>query len=136
MSSLVPLPSCVHAFLQVLKVPSDLAYHGTGPMVSARVHDLSVLWRRTKQTFEACSRVSLVTMHIPSFLFTPCPVEQVCELVSGPPTYLSPFCLAGVNSLPPCLSLSLSLSVSLSLLPPPPLLLGRCATLPTYLCFV
>ncbi|KAL3141011.1 hypothetical protein ABBQ32_005525 [Trebouxia sp. C0010 RCD-2024] len=40
----------------VLKVPHDLAYFGTGPMVSARMHDLSVLWRRTHQLFEACSK--------------------------------------------------------------------------------
>lgn len=89
----VPSQSCGDACLQVLKVPADLAYHGTGPMVSARVHDLSVLWRRTKQMFEACSRVSLFAIHMPSSVpsvpFSPSPtpssVGQVCKLYS---TYL------------------------------------------------
>ena len=84
----VPSQSCGDACLQVLKVPADLAYHGTGPMVSARVHDLSVLWRRTKQMFEACSRVSLFAIHMPSSVpsvpFSPSPtpssVGQVCKL--------------------------------------------------------
>lgn len=41
---------------RILKTPAGLSYYGVGPMVSARVHDLDVLWSRTQQLFDACSR--------------------------------------------------------------------------------
>ena len=45
--------------VQVLKTPAALAYHGVGPMVSARVHDLHILWNRTFQLFDLCTKVCL-----------------------------------------------------------------------------
>lgn len=42
---------------QIMKTPAALSYHGVGPMVSARVHDLDILWARTFQLFELCSKV-------------------------------------------------------------------------------
>ena len=66
------------AWLQVLKTPADLSYYGTGPMVSARMHDLSVLWHRTHQMFEACSRVGPFLLHHLLLLPTAsCPDEHI-----------------------------------------------------------
>ncbi|DBA87273.1 TPA: Ribosomal protein S1 [Trebouxia sp. C0004] len=41
---------------RIMKTPQALSYHGVGPMVSARVHDLDVLWARTFQLFDLCSK--------------------------------------------------------------------------------
>lgn len=49
----------VSVCVQVLKTPAALAYHGVGPMVSARVHDLHILWNRTFQLFDLCTKVCL-----------------------------------------------------------------------------
>ena len=43
--------------VQIMKTPAALSYHGVGPMVSARVHDLDILWARTFQLFDLCSKV-------------------------------------------------------------------------------
>jgi len=45
--------------VQIMKTPAALSYHGVGPMVSARVHDLDILWARTFQLFDLCSKVGL-----------------------------------------------------------------------------
>lgn len=41
---------------RILKTPQALSYHGVGPMVSARVHDLDILWARTFQLFDLCTK--------------------------------------------------------------------------------
>lgn len=46
--------------VQILKTPQALSYHGVGPMVSARVHDLDILWARTFQLFDLCSKVGML----------------------------------------------------------------------------
>ena len=50
--------SCV--CVQIMKTPQALSYHGVGPMVSARVHDLDILWARTFQLFDLCTKVGLL----------------------------------------------------------------------------
>ena len=45
-----------------MKTPQALSYHGVGPMVSARVHDLDILWARTFQLFDLCSKVGFCTL--------------------------------------------------------------------------
>ena len=51
--------------VQILKTPQALSYHGVGPMVSARVHDLDILWARTFQLFDLCTKVGM--LHIFDF---------------------------------------------------------------------
>ncbi|KAA6425999.1 MAG: 30S ribosomal S1 [Trebouxia sp. A1-2] len=41
---------------RIMKTPQALSYHGVGPMVSARVHDLDTLWARTFQLFDLCTK--------------------------------------------------------------------------------
>ncbi len=45
-----------------MKTPQALSYHGVGPMVSARVHDLDILWARTFQLFDLCSKVGMLLL--------------------------------------------------------------------------
>ena len=37
------------ASLQVLSIPSDMAYGGRGPLLSARLVDLDMMWTRAEQ---------------------------------------------------------------------------------------
>ena len=63
----VHLEDCEKSFVsvQIMKTPQALSYHGVGPMVSARVHDLDILWARTFQLFDLCTKVGM--LHILDF---------------------------------------------------------------------
>jgi hypothetical protein len=39
---------------QVLKVPTDIEYNGRGPLLSARLVDLDMLWARGEQVIRLC----------------------------------------------------------------------------------
>lgn len=39
----------------MLKVPADMQYNGRGPLVSARLVDLDLLWGRAEQLLGACT---------------------------------------------------------------------------------
>lgn len=49
------LPRGLIREFQVLKVPADMQYNGRGPLVSARLVDLDLLWGRAEQLLGACT---------------------------------------------------------------------------------
>ena len=57
---MAPLRACAEGFgtpcPQVLGVPDDMEYYGRGPLLSAKAHDLDVLWARARQMQAACEQ--------------------------------------------------------------------------------
>lgn len=49
------IPVGITREFQVLKVPVDMSYNGLGPLLSARLVDLDLLWGRAEQLLAACT---------------------------------------------------------------------------------